>query len=247
MEESARDVGASPLRVFWSITLPQAGPTIAAALLLSFVGTFYETEGAWLIGAPEIRTMPILMILFINNSIIVQYGAVLSVFLWVPSFIALLFARRVISSGRRPRLRLEVSRSKCGPMAGTWKSSMSARSSAAGPSSRSRYHSLKVANGESICLLPVPLRVGKSTLWRMIGGFDVRGERRSCIAIDGEDVSVSPPEQRPTGMVFQSHALDAYERLKNIAFGLSRAACRRPRSPQGRGGARSGRPPPAAG
>src|SRR5690606_24056318 len=34
MEEAARDVGASPLRVFWSITLPQAGPTIAAALLL---------------------------------------------------------------------------------------------------------------------------------------------------------------------------------------------------------------------
>jgi putative spermidine/putrescine transport system permease protein len=99
MEEAARDVGAGPIRVFWSITLPQAGPTIAAAVLLSFVGTFYETEGAWLIGAPEIRTMPILMILFINNSIIVQYGAVLSVFLWVPSFIALLFARRVISSG----------------------------------------------------------------------------------------------------------------------------------------------------
>ena len=56
MEEAARDVGASPLRVFWSITLPQAGPTIAAAVLLSFVGTFYETEGAWLIGAPQIRT-----------------------------------------------------------------------------------------------------------------------------------------------------------------------------------------------
>lgn len=99
MEEAARDVGASPLRVFWSITLPQAGPTIAAAVLLSFVGTFYETEGAWLIGAPAIRTMPVLMISFINNQPVIQYGAVLSVLLWVPSFIALLFARRVISSG----------------------------------------------------------------------------------------------------------------------------------------------------
>jgi putative spermidine/putrescine transport system permease protein len=99
MEEAARDVGASPMRVFWSITLPQAGPTIAAALLLSFVGTFYETEGAWLIGAPAIRTMPVLMISFINNQPVIQYGAVLSVLLWVPSFIALLFARRVISSG----------------------------------------------------------------------------------------------------------------------------------------------------
>jgi putative spermidine/putrescine transport system permease protein len=99
MEEAARDVGASPLRVFWSITLPQAGPTIAAALLLSVVGTVYETEGAWLIGAPGVRTMPVLMISFINNQPVIQYGAVLSVLLWIPSFVALLFARRVISSG----------------------------------------------------------------------------------------------------------------------------------------------------
>ncbi|UXT92713.1 ABC transporter permease subunit [Agrobacterium pusense] len=99
MEEAARDVGARPLRVFWSITLPQAGPTIAAAVMLSFVGTFYETEGAWLIGAPGIRTMPVLMISYINNQMVIQYGAVLSVLLWVPSFIALMFARRVIGGG----------------------------------------------------------------------------------------------------------------------------------------------------
>lgn len=99
MEEAARDVGAGPFRVFWSVTLPQAGPTIAAAVLLSFVGTFYETEGAWLIGAPGIRTMPVLMISFINNQMVIQFGAVLSVMLWVPSFIALMFARRVIGGG----------------------------------------------------------------------------------------------------------------------------------------------------
>ena len=99
MEEAARDVGAGPFRVFWSITLPQAGPTIAAAVLLSFVGTFYETEGAWLIGAPQVRTLPVLMISFINNQPVIQYGAVLSVLLWVPSFIALMFARRVVNSG----------------------------------------------------------------------------------------------------------------------------------------------------
>ncbi|CAN7618378.1 ABC transporter permease subunit [Rhizobium rhizogenes] len=99
MEEAARDAGAGAVRVFWSITLPQAAPTIAAALLLTFVSTFYETEGAWLIGAPEIKTMPVLMINFINSQIVVQYGAVLSVMLWVPSFIALMFARRVVGTG----------------------------------------------------------------------------------------------------------------------------------------------------
>jgi putative spermidine/putrescine transport system permease protein len=99
MEEAARDVGARPLRVFWSVTLPQAGPTIAAAIMLSAVGTFYETEGAWLIGAPQVRTMPVLMISFINNQPVIQYGAVLSVLLWLPSIFALIFARRVMSSG----------------------------------------------------------------------------------------------------------------------------------------------------
>ncbi|OLP58953.1 ABC transporter permease [Xaviernesmea oryzae] len=99
MEEAARDAGAGPLRVFWSITLPQAGPTIFAAMLMTFVNTFYETEGAWLIGAPQIRTMPVLMISFINNQLVVQYGAVLSVMLWVPSLLALIFARRAVGTG----------------------------------------------------------------------------------------------------------------------------------------------------
>lgn len=96
LEEAARDVGAGPIRVFWSVTLPQALPAIVAAILLTFVGTFYETEGAWLIGTPHIRTMPILMISFINNQLVVQLGAVLSVMLWVPSFLMLLFARRFL-------------------------------------------------------------------------------------------------------------------------------------------------------
>jgi len=98
MEEAAQDVGASPLRVFWHITLPQALPAIGAALLMTFVWTFYETEGAWLVGAPRVQTMPLLMMSMINNQLVVQYGAVLSVALWVPSLIALLLARRVMGS-----------------------------------------------------------------------------------------------------------------------------------------------------
>ena len=96
LEEAARDVCAGPFHVFWRITLPQVAPALVAALLLTFVGTFYETEGAWLIGAPRVRTMPILIVSFINNQMIVQYGAVLSVLLWVPSFAAMLFARRFL-------------------------------------------------------------------------------------------------------------------------------------------------------
>lgn len=98
LEEAARDVGAGPMRVFWSITLPQALPTLAAALLITFVSTFYETDAAWLIGLPNVRTMPMVMISFINNALEVQYGAVLFVFLWVPSFVLMLAARRVMGA-----------------------------------------------------------------------------------------------------------------------------------------------------
>ncbi|MBS1166237.1 MAG: transporter permease subunit [Proteobacteria bacterium] len=98
LEEAARDVGAGPMRVFWFITLPQALPTLFAALLITFVSTFYETDAAWLIGLPNVRTMPMVMISFINNALEVQYGAVLFVFLWVPSFVLMLAARRVMGA-----------------------------------------------------------------------------------------------------------------------------------------------------
>jgi putative spermidine/putrescine transport system permease protein len=99
LEEAARDVGASPVRVFIQITLPLVMPALSAALLLTFVGTFYETQGALLIGVPNVRTLPVVMILLINNQVIVQYGAILSVVLWIPSLILLVFATKVLRGG----------------------------------------------------------------------------------------------------------------------------------------------------
>lgn len=78
--------------------------------------------------------------------------------------------------------------------------------------------SLDVEDGELVCLLG-PSGSGKSTLLRMIGGF----ERPSAgsILIDAKDVTALPPERRPTGMVFQSHALWTHmDVFNNIAFGL---------------------------
>ena len=77
---------------------------------------------------------------------------------------------------------------------------------------------LTVADGELVCLLG-PSGSGKSTLLRMVGGF----ERPSAgsITIDGEEIIQLPPERRPTGMVFQSHALWTHMNVfRNIAFGL---------------------------
>jgi putative spermidine/putrescine transport system ATP-binding protein len=77
---------------------------------------------------------------------------------------------------------------------------------------------LTVGDGELVCLLG-PSGSGKSTVLRMIGGF--AAPSAGSIAIDGEDVTGVPPERRPTGMVFQSHALWSHMSVfGNIAFGL---------------------------
>ena len=77
---------------------------------------------------------------------------------------------------------------------------------------------LTVEDGELVCLLG-PSGSGKSTLLRMIGGFE--RPTGGHIAIDGEEVTQLPPERRPTGMVFQSHALWTHMNVRrNLAFGL---------------------------
>lgn len=78
--------------------------------------------------------------------------------------------------------------------------------------------SLDVEDGELVCLLG-PSGSGKSTLLRMIGGFE--RPTAGSILIDAKDVTSLPPEKRPTGMVFQSHALWTHmDVFNNIAFGL---------------------------
>ncbi|HEY8596644.1 MAG TPA: ABC transporter ATP-binding protein [Devosiaceae bacterium] len=77
---------------------------------------------------------------------------------------------------------------------------------------------LRVEDGELVCLLG-PSGSGKSTLLRMVGGFE--NPSGGQITIDGDDVTRLPPERRPTGMVFQSHALWTHMNVyKNLAFGL---------------------------
>ena len=78
--------------------------------------------------------------------------------------------------------------------------------------------SLEIGAGEFVCLLG-PSGCGKSTLLRIIGGFEAPSE--GTILIDGERIDQLPPNRRPTGMVFQSHALWPHMTVYgNIAFGL---------------------------
>jgi putative spermidine/putrescine transport system permease protein len=96
LEEAALDVGASRVRVFFQVTLPLVLPALAAAILLTFVSTFYEAQGALVIGLPNVRTMAVLMYSIINSQVVVQYGAIMSFILWMPSLVLLVFAQRFV-------------------------------------------------------------------------------------------------------------------------------------------------------
>ena len=64
-----------------------------------------------------------------------------------------------------------------------------------------------------------PSGCGKTTLLRMIGGFAFPDT--GAIVLDGDDITVSPPNRRPTNMVFQSYAIFPHLNTRdNIAYGL---------------------------
>ncbi len=77
---------------------------------------------------------------------------------------------------------------------------------------------IEVKEGELVTLLG-PSGCGKTTTLRMISGFEL--PTSGNILIDGEDVSTTPPNQRPTTMVFQNYALFPHMTVfENIAYGL---------------------------
>jgi len=78
--------------------------------------------------------------------------------------------------------------------------------------------SLKVYKGEIFCLLGAS-GCGKTTLLRMLGGFETPSSGK--IIIDGEDMTGVPPYERPVNMMFQSYALFPHMNVEqNVAFGL---------------------------
>ena len=78
--------------------------------------------------------------------------------------------------------------------------------------------SLKIMEGEFVTLLG-PSGCGKTTILRMIGGFDKPTEGE--ILLDGSDITLLPPNERPINTVFQKYALFPHLNVyDNVAFGL---------------------------
>ncbi|HKU93781.1 MAG TPA: ABC transporter ATP-binding protein [Vineibacter sp.] len=79
---------------------------------------------------------------------------------------------------------------------------------------------LEIGAGELFALLGGS-GCGKTTLLRMLAGFEVPSEGR--IVIDGVDMTAVPPYARPVNMMFQSYALFPHMSVaRNVAYGLER-------------------------
>ena len=77
---------------------------------------------------------------------------------------------------------------------------------------------LYVRRGEFVTFLG-PSGCGKTTTLRMIAGFDKPTSGK--ILLNGEDISLLPPNKRPINTVFQRYALfPHYNVYDNVAFGL---------------------------
>lgn len=68
LEEAARGLGASPLRAFFTITLPILRPGIFSAALLGFVTSFNNVPLSLLLQSRESSTLPVTMLDYVQQS-----------------------------------------------------------------------------------------------------------------------------------------------------------------------------------
>ena len=99
LEEAARDVGAGPLRVFFRVTFPLAAPAIFVAMILSFLASFDEAQGTFLVGVPKYITMPTEMYTLVLNYP-EQVAAVFALLLALPSVLLIALVRKHVMGGK---------------------------------------------------------------------------------------------------------------------------------------------------
>jgi ABC-type spermidine/putrescine transport system permease subunit II len=61
LEDAARNIGATPLHAFLTVTLPLAMPGIVASAIFVFLESLDEFTGTYFVGVPDVTTLPLLM------------------------------------------------------------------------------------------------------------------------------------------------------------------------------------------
>ncbi|MCH8187152.1 MAG: ABC transporter permease subunit [Proteobacteria bacterium] len=97
LEEAARSIGASPLRSFFTVTLPLAAPGIMASAIFVFLESLDEFTGTFFVGVPDVTTLPLLLF---NASMEGNYqiASITALILLVPSVGFMLFIERFLKA-----------------------------------------------------------------------------------------------------------------------------------------------------
>jgi ABC-type spermidine/putrescine transport system permease subunit II len=103
-EEAARDLGASPLKAFWLVTLPIIGPTIAGAAILAIALSLDEFLITVFVTGSD-TTLPLMILSMMRRAVSPTINAA-SVFMLVVT-IAIIVIAGLVMTLRRRRLELE--------------------------------------------------------------------------------------------------------------------------------------------
>jgi ABC-type spermidine/putrescine transport system permease subunit II len=95
--EAARNLGASPLRAFSTVTLPLAAPGLMASAVFVFLISLDEFSGTFFVGVPDVRTLPLTML---NAAMEGNYqiASITALLLLVPSVLFMLFVERFLKA-----------------------------------------------------------------------------------------------------------------------------------------------------
>jgi ABC-type spermidine/putrescine transport system permease subunit II len=94
---AARSLGASSFRAMWNIAVPLSIPGLVAGGLLSFVSSFEEFERTFVVGAPQIETLPVKLYYYLEGQgVVLPTAAVVSFILLVPVLIVFILAGRIM-------------------------------------------------------------------------------------------------------------------------------------------------------
>jgi putative spermidine/putrescine transport system permease protein len=95
LENAARNMGASPMRTFATVTLPLAAPGIMASAIFVFLESLDEFTGTFFVGVPQVTTLPLLLY---NASMGGNYqiASITALILLVPSVLFMLVIERFL-------------------------------------------------------------------------------------------------------------------------------------------------------
>lgn len=92
LEEAARDLGASPFRAFWDITLPLIMPAVVSGSLLAFAMSMDDVVISIFVNGPRLSTLPIKVYTQLKTGVTPEINALCTIMLGVTISVLILYS-----------------------------------------------------------------------------------------------------------------------------------------------------------